>query len=132
MRMCVKHAFPRWGVCMEGKNELGKIPPRKTSHVRFGEDDMDKVIDLEGGGGETDDRPRGRPPKRWRDQIVQDTGWSLKYAERKAKDRDACLWDAETLWYLTMFLCLLWDLSVFLSAILCTCPVPEGFACVCP
>ncbi|KAI8515933.1 hypothetical protein Bbelb_067460 [Branchiostoma belcheri] len=33
------------------------------------------------------------------------------------------LWDAETLWYLTMFLCLLWDLSVFLSAILCTCPV---------
>ncbi|KAI8496960.1 hypothetical protein Bbelb_256150 [Branchiostoma belcheri] len=37
----------------------------------------------------TNPRPRGRPPKRWRDQIVQDTGWSIKYAERKAKDRDA-------------------------------------------
>ncbi|XP_078703673.1 uncharacterized protein LOC144928854 [Branchiostoma floridae x Branchiostoma belcheri] len=38
--------------------------------------------------------------------------------------------------YLTMFLCVLWDLSVFLSiflmtdlsAILCTCPIQGGFA----
>ncbi|KAI8501093.1 hypothetical protein Bbelb_211880 [Branchiostoma belcheri] len=51
--MCVKHAFPRWRVHMKGKNERVKIPPRKTRHVRFGGDDMDKVIDLE--GGETDD-----------------------------------------------------------------------------
>ncbi|KAI8518276.1 hypothetical protein Bbelb_042930 [Branchiostoma belcheri] len=73
--LCVKHAFPRCRVSMEGKNERVKIPPRKTRHVRFGvkqkcyeaksrqrghdstvceEDDMDKVIDLE--GEETDDR----------------------------------------------------------------------------
>ncbi|KAI8503503.1 hypothetical protein Bbelb_184740 [Branchiostoma belcheri] len=36
------------------RTSLVKIPPRKTRHVRFGEDDMDKVINLE--GEETDDR----------------------------------------------------------------------------
>ncbi|KAI8503207.1 hypothetical protein Bbelb_190280 [Branchiostoma belcheri] len=39
---------------MQGKNELVKNPPRRTLHARFGEDDVDKVIDLE--EEETDDR----------------------------------------------------------------------------
>ena len=32
-------------------------------------------------------RPRGRPPKRWRDQISEDTGWSLRDCEQRARDR---------------------------------------------
>ncbi|KAI8497245.1 N-chimaerin [Branchiostoma belcheri] len=117
--MCVKRAVPTWRVCMDGKNERVKIPPRKTHHVRFGvkvtstpaypdiarynrlstykesvrewwgskldtvcseaksrqegqdsavceEDDMDKVIDLE--GGETDDR-RLQGPRQFRFEL---------------------------------------------------------------
>ncbi|KAI8500601.1 hypothetical protein Bbelb_214190 [Branchiostoma belcheri] len=60
MHMCVKEEFPTWRVCMQGKNERVKIPPRKTRHVRFG-----------------------------------------GYGKLRL--------------YLTMFLCVLWDLSVFLS-----------------
>ncbi|KAI8506071.1 hypothetical protein Bbelb_164240 [Branchiostoma belcheri] len=62
---------------------------------------------------------------------LQDTDKGECSRPEHTGERDA-LWNAETLWYLTMFLCVLWDLSVFLSAILCTCPVPEGVACVCP
>jgi len=32
-------------------------------------------------------RPRGRPPKRWRDQIEKDIGQSIKLAERSAANR---------------------------------------------
>ncbi|KAI8497045.1 hypothetical protein Bbelb_249940 [Branchiostoma belcheri] len=72
------------GVCMDGKNERVKIPPKKTKNVRFGEDDMDKVIDLE--GGETDD-------------------WYVRVG------RGALNFGKLRLCGLTMFLCVLWDLS---------------------
>ena len=34
-----------------------------------------------------DKRPPGRPPKRWEDQIREDTGLPLLTAEKYAKDR---------------------------------------------
>ncbi|KAI8482517.1 hypothetical protein Bbelb_397530 [Branchiostoma belcheri] len=33
--MCVKHAFPTWRVCMEGKNELGKNSAQEDASPPF-------------------------------------------------------------------------------------------------
>ncbi|XP_078703252.1 uncharacterized protein LOC144928566 isoform X3 [Branchiostoma floridae x Branchiostoma belcheri] len=96
--MCVKHAFsfPRWRVCMDGKNERVTITPRKTRHARFGDSE-------------------------------------LKYIKELQTKRNVFRAYGKLRLYLTMFLCVLWDLSVFLSkfqledllAILCT------YSCVC-
>ena len=32
-------------------------------------------------------RPRGRPPKRWKDQVQYDVGLSTQEAEQRARDR---------------------------------------------
>ena len=33
-------------------------------------------------------RPRGRPPKRWRDQVVEDVGQPLRHCEATARERE--------------------------------------------
>ncbi|KAI8497331.1 hypothetical protein Bbelb_246370 [Branchiostoma belcheri] len=84
----------RWRACMEGKNELVKISPKRTHHVRFGEDDMDKVID-------------------WKERR-QTTG-KFEWGRGAVLEADAVYL---TMWDLSMLLCVLWDLSTFLE-ILC-------------
>ncbi|KAI8514280.1 hypothetical protein Bbelb_086040 [Branchiostoma belcheri] len=113
--LCVKHAFPRWRACMEGKNEQlqVKIPPRKTRHVRFGENDINF-------GRKGDRRPVSSSGE---GAVTELSMYRRPYPGTYGKLR----------LYLTMSLCVLCNLED-LSAILCTCLfqedlpvcVPEG------
>ncbi|KAI8503254.1 hypothetical protein Bbelb_190750 [Branchiostoma belcheri] len=145
------------------KNERVQIPPRKTCHVRF-EDDMDKVIDLE--GGETDDRA---PTSYFReylsglaDRLRRSSGafGTLPFMIARISTGKTVIARPSAYGlsgeggaygklrlYLTMFLCVLWDLcscpnswricvpvQILEGSIgypVCLSSIPGGFSCVC-
>ncbi|KAI8503170.1 hypothetical protein Bbelb_189910 [Branchiostoma belcheri] len=84
------------------KQKCSKARSRQEGHdsADCEEDDMDKVIDLE--GGETDDRKDTKNPPEVERAVREAVFWSgTAYGKLRL--------------HLTMFLCVLWDLPVFLS-----------------
>ncbi|XP_078655740.1 uncharacterized protein LOC144902297 [Branchiostoma floridae x Branchiostoma belcheri] len=105
----------------KGRTSWVKIPPRKTRHVRFGAASADtEGAEEDQTSVDTADQPTHRSCL-----VVTSGSWLLSM--KICQPATMSLWDAETLWYLTMFLCLLWDLSVFLSCSrrICLCVSPR-------